>query len=288
MERGAGLRVAIQGEPGAFSHAAALVLVGETLELVPTPDFEALFLALSRERADRALVPIENTLTGSIHENYDRLRASPFHVIAETRLRIRQCLIGRPGATLGGLRRVASHPVALAQCRGFFAAHPEIQAVPAADTAGSVKELMNGGDASSGAIASELAAELYGALLLQADVEDDPENHTRFLLLAREPGRVEGSAKTSIVFTLENRPGALYAALQAFASRGVDLTKIESRPLRGRPFEYAFYLDLVGDPEREAGEALAELRRTSRDLRVLGSYPEGLKRDPARSMKGEA
>jgi prephenate dehydratase len=283
MPRGEGLRVAIQGEPGAFSHAAALALVGGGLELVPTPDFEALFLALSEERADRALVPIENTLTGSIHENYDRLRASTFHVIAETRLRIRQCLIGRPGAALSGLHRVASHPVALAQCRHFFASHPEIEPVPAADTAGSVRELMDVGDAGSGAIASQLAAELYGAQLMQADIEDDPENHTRFLLLAREPGRVEGTAKTSIVFTLENRPGALYGALQAFASRGVDLTKIESRPLRGRPFEYAFYLDLVGDPAREAGDAIAELRSLSRELRVLGSYPEGLKRPPVPS-----
>lgn len=276
----AGPRVAIQGEPGAFSHAAALELVGGGLRLIPTPDFDALFRALSDGTADRALVPIENTLTGSIHENYDRLKASPFHVIGETRLRIRQCLIGRPGATLEGLRRVASHPVALAQCRGFFAAHPQILAVAAGDTAGSVRELMDGGDVHSGAIASQLAAELYGAELLAEEIEDDPENHTRFLLLAREPGRVDGPAKTSIVFTLENRPGALYRALRAFASRGVDLTKIESRPLRGRPFEYAFYVDLVGDPEREAGEALEELRGMARELRVLGSYPEGLRRAP--------
>jgi len=270
-------RVAIQGERGAFSHRAALDLVGPDIELVTTLDFDALFATLANGGADKALVPIENTLHGSIHENYDRLRSSTFHVVAEMRLRIRQCLIAMPGATLGGLRRVASHPVALAQCRRFFAEHPELEATAAADTAGSVSEMMRAGDPSRGAIASRLAAELYGGVLISEGIEDDLENHTRFLLLGTEPEPAVGVSKTSLVFTLKNEPGVLHRALGAFAGRGLDLTKIESRPLRGRPFEYAFYLDLVAAPDQTSDEALAELRRLSTELRVLGTYPEGLR-----------
>lgn len=266
------LRVAIQGEPGAFSHQAALARLGESIRLVPTVSFEELFGALAGNQADRALVPIENTLTGSIHENYDRLRESAFHVVGEQRLRIEQCLIGLPGGGIEGLRRVRSHPVALAQCRGWFARHRQVEAVAAADTAGSVREVVEQGDPGEGAIGPRLAAELYGGELLQPGIEDDPENYTRFLLLATEPGPAAGADKTSLVMVLENRPGALYHAIGAFASRGVDLAKIESRPLRGRPWEYAFYLDALGDPAGAVGEALAELRASTRELRVLGSY----------------
>jgi prephenate dehydratase len=146
--------------------------------------------------------------------------------------------------------------------------------VPTADTAGAVREIVELGDPSEGALASRLAAPLHGAKLLLAGVEDDPENHTRFLLLAREPAPREGADKTSLVVVLENRPGALYRALGAFALRGVDLTKLESRPLRGRPWEYAFYLDARGDPAGEVADALEELRREAREVRVLGSYRE--------------
>jgi prephenate dehydratase len=268
------MRVAIQGERGAFSHQAALAALGQEIELVTSRDFDALFAALAAGAADRALVPVENTLTGSIHQNYDRLRDSPFHVVGEQRLRIEQCLIGLAGANVEGLRRVRSHPVALGQCLGFFRSHPGIEPVPTADTAGAVREIVELGDPSEGALASRLAAPLHGAQLLLAGVEDDPENHTRFLLLAREPAPREGADKTSLVVVLENRPGALYRALGAFALRGVDLTKLESRPLRGRPWEYAFYLDARGDPAGEVADALEELRREAREVRVLGSYRE--------------
>jgi len=272
------LRVAIQGERGAFSHEAARKVLGPDIEVVPRPTFEQLFAAVVDGAADRAIVPIENSLTGSIHENYDRLKSGPLHIVAETQLRIRQCLIVRPGTTVAALRRVASHPVALAQCRRFFAEHPQIEAVTAYDTAGSVRDLLAGGLATSGAIASRLAAELYGGEVLLADIEDDPQNYTRFLVLSREPGPPEEATKTSLVFVLENVPGVLHRALGAFASRGADLCKIESRPLRGLPWEYAFYLDVLGDPRGAAGEAIEELRRMSRELRVLGSYPEGLRK----------
>jgi prephenate dehydratase len=272
------LRVAIQGERGAFSHQAAIEALGREIEVVPKATFDELFDAVSDEAADRALVPIENSLHGSIHENYDRLKNRPLHIVGETQLRIRQCLIGRPGSSLGMIRRVASHPVALAQCRRFFGERPQVEAVTAYDTAGAVQDLMKGGLATQGAIGSRLAAELYGGVVLLDGIEDDPENYTRFLLLGRESGPIEAATKTSIVFVLDNQPGSLYRALGVFASRGVDLCKLESRPLRGHPWEYSFYLDVLGDPRGVAGQAVEDLGRTCRELRILGSYPDGLGR----------
>lgn len=275
------LRVAIQGERGAFSHQAAVAALGAEVEVLPRATFDELFDSVVEGKADRALVPIENSLHGSIHENYDRLKTSALHITGETQLRIRQCLIARPGATLAMIRRVASHPVALAQCRRFFADRPQIEAVTAYDTAGAVADLLRGGLLTQGAIASRLAADLYGGQVLLEGIEDDAENYTRFLILAREPGPVEQASKTSVVFVLENEPGVLYRALGAFASRGADLCKIESRPLRGHPWEYSFYLDVLGDPRGAAGEALAELKGMSREMRVLGSYPDGLGKQSA-------
>lgn len=269
--------VAFQGERGAFSHQAAVELLGD-IELLPRPTFDALFDAVVDGKADRAVVPIENSLAGSIHENYDRLRSKPLHIVAETQLRIRHCLIGRPGSTVETIERVRSHPVALAQCRRFFAERPKVQAIAAYDTAGSVLELMDKGAATDAAIASKFAAGIYGGSILLEEIEDDPQNYTRFLILAREPGAIEVATKTSLVFTLPHAPGALYKAIGAFALRGVDLSKIESRPLRGRPWEYEFYLDVLGDPRGVAGAAIDELRKTAPELRVLGSYPEGAKR----------
>ncbi len=270
--------IAIQGERGAFSHDAALDLVGSEIEILPCPTFDVLFEAAVSGRADRALVPIENSLAGSIHENYDRLWASPLHIVAETQLRIRHCLIACAGASLGDIRRVSSHAVALAQCRRFFAERPDVEAVVAYDTAGSVKETLRDGVLAHASIASRLAADLYAGQVLLEGIEDDPQNYTRFLLLAREAGPTDVASKTSLVFTLKNEPGALHRALGAFALRGVDLAKIESRPLRGRPWEYAFYLDVLGDPRGATGESLAELRRLASELRVLGSYPEGIRK----------
>jgi prephenate dehydratase len=271
--------VAIQGERGAFSHEAAIRALGDGIEVMPRATFDELFDSVVEGKADRALVPIENSLHGSIHENYDRLKSRPLHIVGETQLRIRQCLIGRPGSSVAMIRRVASHPVALAQCRRFFAERPQVEAVTAYDTAGAVQDLMKGGLATQGAIASRLAAELYGGVVLLEGIEDDPENYTRFLLLAREAGLLAAASKTSIVFVLDNRPGALHHALGVFASKDVDLCKLESRPLRGHPWEYSFYLDVLGDPQGAAGQAIEELGRACRELRVLGSYPEGLSRN---------
>ncbi len=279
------VRVAIQGERGSFSHAAALDLLGESLELVTQPSFDALFGAVLSGKADQGLVPIENSLTGSIHENYDRLQAHPVHIVGETQLHIRQCLITRPGASLASIRRVSSHPVALAQCRRFFTEHPQLEPVVAYDTAGSVKDLLRDGPAARGAVASTLAARLYGGQVLLEGIQDDPENFTRFLQVTLEPELPEGADKTSVVFTLRNLPGALHRALGVFAGRDVDLSRIESRPLRGRPWEYAFYLDVLGDPVGAAGQALDELAGLADELRVFGSYRDGLRSRPSTIAK---
>jgi prephenate dehydratase len=265
--------VAIQGEAGSFSHAAALAVYGPDVRLVPRHSFEDLFRAVTAGDADRGIVPIENSLAGSVHENYDLLRTSALHVVAETEIRIRHCLIVRPGTAPDAVRRVASHPVALAQCRRFFAERPAVAPVPAYDTAGSVRDLIAGRLEADAAIGSALAARLYGGAVLLEGIEDHPENYTRFLVVAREPGALAGTSKTSLVFLLPNVPGSLHRAMGVFAARGLDLTKIESRPLLGRPWEYVFYLDVLGDPRGAVAEALAELAGLARELRVLGAYP---------------
>src|SRR3989442_1595153 len=192
---------------------------------------------VERGDAARGAVPIENSLAGSVHENYDLLGAHALHVVGETQVRVRHCLIARPGTERAAIRRVASHPVALAQCRRFFANHPDVVAVPAYDTAGSVRDLMVGRVAADAAIASSLAAELYRAVVLEPHLEDHAEDYTRFLMVARDPAPPELARKTSLVFTLPNAPGSLHRALGVFAARGLDLPKIESRPLAGGPWE---------------------------------------------------
>jgi prephenate dehydratase len=262
--------VAIQGEAGSFSHAAALEIHGD-VRLVPCATFVELFRAVEGGAATSGVVPIENTLAGSVHENYDLLSAHPLHVVAETELRIRHCLIAPPRMTLGHIRRVASHPVALAQCRRFFTTHPDLVAVPAYDTAGSVRDLMAGKADAEAAIASKLAAELYGAAVLEEGLEDHAENYTRFLVVARDPAPREQANKTSLMLSLGNTPGTLHRALGVFAARGLNLTKIESRPLPGRPWEYLFYLDVV-DSGQGIGPAIEELRAFTSGIRILGTY----------------
>lgn len=270
-------RVAIQGEAGSFSHAAALETYGPAIRLVSCASFVELFRSVETGQATSGLVPIENTLAGSVHENYDLLSAHALHVVAEAQLRIRHCLIAPPRTARASVRRVASHPVALAQCRRFFSTNPDLIAVPAYDTAGSVRDLMAGRVDAEAAIASRLAAELYGANVLEEGLEDNAENYTRFLVVAREPTPAAGARaeahKTSLLFTLGNGPGTLYRALGVFAERGLNLTKIESRPLPGRPWEYLFYADVVDTPVSQIDEAIAALRAFASGVRVLGTYP---------------
>jgi prephenate dehydratase len=220
------------------------------------------------------MVPIENTLAGSVHENYDLLLEHGFWVEAELNLRIRLMLIARQGVTLRQIRQVHSHPVALAQCRKFLARHPRMRPVAAYDTAGSVKMIVDQESTETAAIAGRLAAAAYSAKILAQNIEDYSGNFTRFLLVPRGARTRRGANKTSIVFTTPNLPGSLFRCLAAFALRNINLTKLESRPWRGRPWEYLFYLDFLGRPDAGPGrQALSHLREMTSFLRVLGCYP---------------
>lgn len=271
-----GRRVAIQGEPGAFSSQAAVELLGEGIELVPCETFEQMFAAVEAGAADACAAPIENSLFGSVHQNYDLLLRHNLTITGETSLRIVHNLIVAPGTRLEDVRRVFSHPVALGQCLKFFAAHPRMKPQAAYDTAGAVKMIMASPAPDSAAIAGASAAETYGAEILVPGIEDDRQNYTRFLLLVREdsPLRPPPDAdKTSIVFSLENRTGSLYRAMAVFALRDIDLCKIESRPLIGFPWEYSFYLDFIGNTaEQRVRNALAHLSEFAPRIKVLGCY----------------
>jgi prephenate dehydratase len=274
-------RVAFQGELGAFSQVAAEQLAGERFTPVPLPAFDAVFAAVANGKCDRAVIPIENTLHGSVHENYDLLLRYALKIQGETFVRIVHNVIAPPGVRFGQIRRIFSHPVALNQCRKFFEKHQKIEKIPFYDTAGSVKMIMRDSLRDAGAIASATAAQQYGAVIVRKSIEDDAENFTRFFLLKSGNSKVprgrrplQTNFKTSLVFSTKNIPGALFRSLSAFALRDLNLTKIESRPLRGKPWEYLFYLDFLGHvddaPCRNALNHLAELADM---LKVLGCYP---------------
>ena len=275
------IRAAFQGERGAFSEDAARLLLGERANPIAHRTFEAMFEAVARGEADCAAVPIENSLAGSVYKNYDLLLEHELTIVGEVNLRISHNLIAPPGVSLASVRRVYSHPVALAQCEQFLRAHPAIEAAPAYDTAGSVKLVMERRRPDEAAIAGRSAAAVHGAEILCAGIESHPQNFTRFLLLARPDRSAEVSLaaqgsgkKTSVVFQLKNKPGALFKALAVFALRDIDLTKLESRPIVGRPWEYSFYLDLVGDvADPPVERALAHLAEVAESIRILGCYP---------------
>ena len=266
------MRVAFQGEPGAYSEQAAYGFF-EQVETVPCESFEAVFAAVTSGEAKSGLIPIENSLAGSIHQNYDLLLRHDLHIVGEHFLRVRHCLIALPGVEKGEIRKVISHPQALGQCAGYLRGLG-VKTEPVYDTAGSVKMLKASGERATASIASKRAAEIYEMQVLEEGIEDNPENYTRFLAIAPKPVVPAGEAKTSIVFTLKNHPGALFKALSVFALRDIDLTKIESRPLPGKPWEYLFYIDFIGAiHEMQVGKALDHLGEYALSLRVLGSYP---------------
>jgi prephenate dehydratase len=272
------MRVAFQGEPGAFSEAAAVQLLGEEITTVPRPTFDVVFRAIAEAAADALLVPVENSLAGSVVRVYDLLLESELTITAETILPIELNLIACPGASLADVRAVSSHPMALAQCERFFAAHPQFKRTPAEDTAGSVREVLASGDKSRTAIAGRRAAAHYHGVILAEQIQDNTENFTRFVLLRTTADAAHAPAnsdarKMSIATRLAHKPGALLAALEPFARHGVNLLKIESRPIQGRPWEYQFFLDVeTGTPAR-LDEALADFRKAAHEVRVLGLYP---------------
>jgi prephenate dehydratase len=278
---------AFQGERGAFSEDAGFRFFkmtdapapGTTL---PCRDFDELFGAIIQGGTTAALVPIENTLAGPIIKNYDLLVEHDVTIVGEVVLRVVHNVIGLPGARLADIRRVYSHPVALAQCERFLREHPTIEAIASYDTAGSVKQIIEAGKPDEAAIAGASAAQVFGGDILAAGVESNPQNFTRFFVVTRAdraaalalPGAPAGEPKASLVFRTSHRPGGLHAALAAFADAGINLTKIESRPIPGRPFEYSFYLDFLGNPaDPRVAQALDRLRATAESVRLLGTYP---------------
>lgn len=267
------MKVAIQGEPGSFSHEAALRALPEAT-IYPCAVSAEVFAAVKEGRVDAAVIPIENSLAGSVLEHYDLLLAEDVAIESESLLRIRHNLIALPGTRMEQIERVYSHPVALAQCRRFLAAHSNIEAVPFYDTAGSVKHLTEQQDAHAAGIASAQAARHYGGEILAANIEDNPENFTRFFVIRKRSLATSDphADKVSLAFTVENRPGTLVAALEVFAGQGTNLTRIESRPVQGRPWQYVFYADYqLGSPET-ADAALKLLAEHCSMVKELGRY----------------
>jgi prephenate dehydratase len=275
--QGQGSRVAFQGEAGAYSEAA-LIEYSEwrglpVPEPVPCESFDLIFEKVSQGLVEFGFIPIENSLAGSIHRNYDLLLQNNLWVIGEYHLRVSHCLLACPGSEMRDIKRVISHPQALAQCDGFLRKWG-VEVEAAYDTAGSAKIVSHGEDCTTAAIASRRAADIYGLNILAQGIEDNPANYTRFLMIAPEAVDTGEDAKTSVVFSLKNVPGSLFRGMGAFALRDIDLTKIESRPLAGKPWEYFFYIDFAGSTkDLVVQRALGHLEELALYLRILGSYP---------------
>jgi prephenate dehydratase len=266
------MKIAYQGEPGAFSEAAARRLEPDA-QLLPSKSFEEVFDRVTGDPATWGVLPFENSIGGSIHRNYDLLLSHELPIVGEVELPVVHHLLALPGATLAGLRRVYSHPQGLAQCERFLRTLTNVDIIATYDTAGSAKMVADAGLKDAAAIASARAGEVFGLASLAASVQDFDDNITRFLVIGRKPIHDAVPDKTSIVFSLPNEPGSLFKALSVFALRGIDLTKLESRPIPGRPWEYLFYVDLgVARDEVTCARALTHLGEFAPMLRTLGTY----------------
>jgi prephenate dehydratase len=267
------MKIAFQGEPGAYSEQAVFDFFG-SVDTKPCESFDVVFDSVVSDSCEFGLIPIENSLAGSIHQNYDLLLRHDLHIVGEYLLRVQHCLIALPGVKKEEIKIAISHPQALGQCAAYLR-RLGIKPEQGYDTAGSVKVLKESGVRNTAAIASRRAAEIYQMHILEEGIEDNAENYTRFLVISKKADpRPAGESKTSIVFTLKNQPGALFKALSVFALRDLDLTKIESRPLQGTPWNYLFYIDFIGATHEETTrKALDHLSEYALTLRVLGSYP---------------
>ncbi|HYJ92314.1 MAG TPA: prephenate dehydratase [Pyrinomonadaceae bacterium] len=266
-------RVAFLGEPGTFSEEAALTMMGDKCQTVSCPTFEDLFQAIHRGQADYILAPIENSLVGSIHRSFDLLLSSSLHICAEVILPISHFLIGPPGSTIESIRTVESHPAALGQCEMFFAEKHHLVRIEADDTASSVRRAVESGDVSRAAIGSERAAKIYGGKIIRKNIEDHEANYTRFVLLTSDAEFSRHGTKFSLLVRLRHQPGSLHGALRPFVRRGINLLKIESRPIKGNPSEYSFYFDIeVPASESELRGALEEINELAEEVRTLGRY----------------
>ena len=269
-----GITIAFQGEAGAYSEEAAFQFFGTSIESLPRETLEEVFKSVEEGGVQFGVIPVENSLEGSISRSYDLMLESDLRVCGETAVRVIHCLIASPDAGLDTVRKVYSHPQALAQSRNFLK-HLNAELIPGYDTAGSVKMIKEQRLTDSAAIASSRAAEIYGMKVIAREIEDNPYNFTRFFILAREDSPPSGNDKTSIVFSTKNQPGALYEALGEFSRRSINLTKLESRPTRQKPWQYNFYLDFDGHRDDAAArDALVGVEKLTIFLKVLGSYPK--------------
>jgi chorismate mutase/prephenate dehydratase len=267
------VKVAFQGEKGAYSETAVYTFFGKTADVKPCRDLRDVFESVQKRETDHGVVPIENSLEGSINQTYDLFLTYDLKVCGEVVVRVSHCLLANKGTTLKQIKTVYSHPQALAQCRNFLE-KSGWELIPTYDTAGSAKMLKEKALKNAAAIASERAAELYKLKILAKEIEDNTNNYTRFFVLATEDSPVTGKDKTSIIFSAAHKPGSLYDALGEFAKRGINLTKIESRPTKQTPWEYNFYLDFEGHrTEESCAEALQALQKFAAFIKILGSYP---------------
>jgi len=269
-------KVAFQGEPGAYSESAVQVYFGDSSQPIPCKEFSDVFRCVETGEIEFGVVPIENSIEGSVNQVYDLFLKYDHKVSGEIVLRIANCLIANPSTKLDDVKIIYSHPQALAQCRSFLESLNR-EMISTYDTAGSVKMIKEQRLMDAGAIAGERAAEIYGMNILARNISDNPNNYTRFFVLSKTDASLSGNDKTSVIFSTKHLPGALYEALGEFASRNINLTKIESRPTKRRPWEYNFYLDFEGHrSEERCAQALEGLRKKSVFVKVLGSYPKAL------------
>jgi prephenate dehydratase len=288
-------RVAFQGERGAFSEEAVTALYGDAVEPVPLREFLDVGTAVVEGRVEAGVLPVENSIAGSVGPAYDVLASLPLRLVGESVRPIRHCLMGVVGSTLAGVRRAISHPVALAQCNTFLRSHQEMEAVAVYDTAGAARQVAERSDPAVAAIASRLAAARYGLHVLAPDIQDRDDNQTRFYAVVRDPvdgdaavghppadGRTGGARKTAVLLETANQPGALVAVLAGFAEHGVNLTKLESRP-GSEPWSYRFILELVSDDPDAERAALESAEAAALSLRVLGRFLPAARREPAAS-----
>ena len=267
------MKVAFQGERGAYSESAVYKFFSESAEVKPCQDFKDVFESVEEQETDFGAVPVENSIEGSVNQTYDLFLKHDLKVRGEIIVKIEHCLIANPSTKLEDVKAVYSHPQALAQCRTFLE-KSGWELVPTYDTAGSVKILKEKGLKNAAALASEKAAELYKMKILARNIADNPENYTRFFVIAKEDAHMTGKDKTSVIFAETHKPGALYYALGEFARRGINLTKIESRPTKQTLWEYNFYLDFEGHrSEPRCAEALEALKEYAAFIKILGSYP---------------
>jgi prephenate dehydratase len=280
------MRIAFQGEPGAYSEAAALRF-SDHADLLPCEAFEDVFAAVASSKATHGILPVENSIGGTIHRNYDLLLENDLPIVGEVTLPITHNLMALPGTSLKEVRRILSHPQALAQCERFLRGMSGVSVEATYDTAGSAKLVKEHKLTDAAAIASERAAKVFGLEILRAEIQDYSDNITRFLLISRTGETGDQVDKTSVVFSLPNEPGSLFKALSVFALRDIDLTKIESRPIRGRPWEYLFYVDIpIGRHDLRCARALVHLAEFARSMRTLGSYPSWKSRESAVARQG--